>query len=156
MLYSYWSWRRPCSWPRAAQAAYIGKMVDAKTKAPVEGALITLGAEVAHTGKDGTFRIESSGETLKLRAPGYARREIATAELKEPNAEIPLTPFQPRALYLTVYGAWSSKIRAAALETIEKNRMNALVIDIKGDRGLHPLQGGPAPGRRGARPGRGR
>jgi hypothetical protein len=123
-----------------AQAAYIGKIVDAKTKAPVEGALITLGAEVAHTGTDGTFRLESSGETLKLRAPGYARRELATAELKEPNAEIPLTPFQPRALYLTVYGAWSSKIRAAALETIEKNQMNALVIDIKGDRGYIPFK----------------
>ncbi|MCX5892173.1 MAG: GTP-binding protein, partial [Deltaproteobacteria bacterium] len=124
----------------AAQAAYVGKVVDAKTKAPVEGAILTLGAEVAHTGKDGTFRIESSGETLKLRAPGYARREIATAELKEPNSEIPLTPFNPRALYLTVYGAWSTKIREAVLETVEKNKMNALVIDIKGDRGYIPFK----------------
>jgi hypothetical protein len=118
-----------------APAAYMGKIVDAKSKTPVEGALITLGTEVARTGKDGNFRIEGSGETLKLRAPGYARREMATAELKEPNAEIPLTPFKPRALYLTVYGAWSTKIRGAALDTVERNKMNALVIDIKGDRG---------------------
>ncbi len=124
----------------SAGAAYIGKVVDAKTKAPVEDALITLASEVAHTGKDGTFRIEGSGETLKLRAPGYARREVATAELKEPNAEIPLPPFKPQALYLTVYGAWSSKLRGAALETIEKNKMNALVIDIKGDRGYIPFK----------------
>ncbi|HEY9074506.1 MAG TPA: putative glycoside hydrolase, partial [Desulfobaccales bacterium] len=123
-----------------SQAAYVGQVVDEKTKEPVEGALITLGTEVAHTGKDGTFRIESSGETLKLRSPGYARRELATAELKEPNSGIPLTPFQVKALYLTVYGAWSSKIRGAALETIEKNRMNALVIDIKGDRGYIPFK----------------
>jgi len=124
----------------AAQAAYVGKVVDAKSKEPVEGALITLATEVAHTGKDGTFRIEGAGDTLKLRAPGYARREIATSELTGPNPEVPLTPFKPKALYLTVYGAWSSKIRAAALETIEKNQMNALVIDIKGDRGYIPFK----------------
>jgi hypothetical protein len=124
----------------AAQAAYVGKIVDAKSKAPVEGAIITLAPEVARTGKDGTFRIEGTGETLKLRAPGYARREFATSELKEPNAEIPLTPFKPKALYLTVYGAWSSKIRGAALETVAKNKMNALVIDIKGDRGYIPFK----------------
>jgi len=124
----------------AAPAAYVGTVVDAKTKEPVEGALITLATEVAHTGKDGTFRIEGAGDTLKLRAPGYARREFATAELQEPNPQIPLTPFKPKALYLTVYGAWSSKIRGAALETVAKNRMNALVIDIKGDRGYIPFQ----------------
>jgi len=124
----------------AAQAAYVGTVVDAKSKEPVEGALITLATEVAHTGKDGTFRIEGTGETLKLRAPGYARREIATSELIGPNPEMPLTPFKPKALYLTVYGAWSSKIRAAALETVERNKMNALVIDIKGDRGYIPFK----------------
>lgn len=124
----------------AAQAAYVGQVVDEKTGKPVEGALITLGEEVAHTGQDGTFRIEGAGDTLKLRSPGYARREFATAELSQPNPVIPLTPFKVKALYLTVYGAWSSKIRGAALETIEKNRMNALVIDIKGDRGYIPFK----------------
>jgi hypothetical protein len=122
------------------QAAYVGKVVDSQTKGPVEDAIITLGAEVVHTGKDGAFRIEGSGDTLKLRAPGYARREAAASELSGPDPEILLTPFQPRALYLTVYGAWSSKLRNAALETIEKNKMNALVIDIKGDRGYIPFK----------------
>jgi hypothetical protein len=123
-----------------AQAAYVGKVVDAKTEAPVEGALVTLGQEVARTGKDGVFRLEGSGDTLKLRAPGYARREVATAELSQLNPGIPLTPFHPKALYLTVYGAWSSRLRGAALETIEKNSMNALVIDVKGDRGYIPFK----------------
>ena len=123
-----------------AQAAYVGKVVDAKTRQPVDGAILTLGSEVAHTGKDGGFRLEGNGETLKLRAPGYARREMPTAELKEPVNEIPLTPFKPKALYLTVYGASSNTIRGAVLETIEKNQMNALVIDIKGDRGFIPFK----------------
>ena len=98
------------------------------------------GREVAHTGKDGAFRIEGTGDNLKLRALGYARREIATAELSGPNSEITLTPFKVKALYLTVYGAASRKIRSAALETIEKNGMNALVIDVKGDRGFIPFK----------------
>ena len=124
----------------AAQAAYEGKVVDAQTKEPVEGALVTLADEVAHTGRDGHFRLEGIGETLKLRAPGYARREIAISELGNPPKEIELTPFKVQALYLTVYGIASTKLRNAALETIKTNHMNALVIDVKGDRGIIPFK----------------
>ncbi len=123
-----------------AQAAYIGKVVNAQTKEPVEGALVTLGAEVVHTGTDGGFRLEGSGETLKLRAPGYARREMATAELSGPAPEVPLTPFKVKALYLSTYGFASKNLREAALETIDKNHMNALVIDVKGDQGIIPFK----------------
>lgn len=124
----------------AARAAYTGKVVDALTKEPVEAAVVTLGTEAVRTGKDGAFHLESAGSTLKLRAPGYARREVALSELGGPDARIPLTPFQVKALYLTVYGTASKSLREAALETIEKNRMNALVLDVKGDRGFIPFK----------------
>jgi hypothetical protein len=124
----------------AAPAAYEGKVVDAQSKAPVEGALVTLANEVAHTAPDGTFRLEGTGETLKLRAPGYARRDFATSDLSAPAREIPLTPLDVKGLYLTVYGIASKKLREAALETIAANRMNALVIDVKGDRGFIPFK----------------
>ncbi len=122
-----------------AQAAQEGKVVDADSREPVDGAVVTLGDEVAHTGSDGFFRLETGGETLKLRAAGYKRLEVATAELKNPTSEIPLTPFKVKALYLTVYGI-ATKLREAALETIARNRMNALVIDFKGDRGIIPFK----------------
>ncbi len=124
----------------AAQAAYEGKVVDAQTKEPVEGALVTLADEVAHTGRDGYFRLECIGETVMLRAPGYARREIAVSELGNPPKEIELTPFKVQGLYLTVYGIASTKLRNAALETIKTNHLNALVIDVKGDRGIIPFK----------------
>ncbi len=124
----------------SAQAAYVGKVVDAQTKAPIEGALVTLSHEVARTDKDGAFRLEGTGETLKLRSPGYARRDFATSALGNPNPEIPLTPLKVKALYLTVYGIASQKLREAALETIKANHMNALVIDVKGDRGFIPFK----------------
>lgn len=123
-----------------AAQAYEGKVVDAGTKAPIEGALVTLGDQVVRTDQDGAFRLEGTGETLKLRAPGYARRDFATSELSNPTTEIPLTPFKVKGLYLTVYGIASKKLREAALETIKANNMNALVIDVKGDRGFIPFK----------------
>lgn len=123
-----------------AYPAVDGKVIDAQTKEPIENAVVTLGEEVAHTNQNGDFHLEGSGAALKLRAPGYSRRELPTAELSGLSPGIPLTPFQVRALYLTVYGAASKKLRHAALETIEKNRMNALVIDVKGDRGFIPFK----------------
>jgi hypothetical protein len=125
--------------PGAAKA-YDGKVVDAQTKAPIAGALVTLGDEQVRADEEGAFHLEGAGDTLKLRAPGYARREIATAELGAPPVEIALTPFKVKALYLTVYGAASKKIREAALEAIKLNNMNALVIDVKGDRGFIPFK----------------
>ncbi len=124
----------------ASAQAYEGKVVDAQTKAPLEGALVTLGDKVVRTDKEGAFRLEGTGETLKLRAPGYARRDFATSELHNPAAEIPLTPLQVKGLYLTVYGAASKKLREAAIETLKANNMNALVIDVKGDRGFIPFK----------------
>jgi hypothetical protein len=120
--------------------AYNGKIIDAQTKAPIEGALVTLGDVVVRTDKDGVFHMDGTGETLKLRTPGYARKEVPIGELAKPTAEIALTPFKVTALYLTVYGAASKKIREAALEAVRLNNMNALVIDVKGDRGFIPFK----------------
>jgi hypothetical protein len=120
--------------------AYNGKVIDAKTKEPIEGALVTLGESVVRTDKDGAFHMDGTGEKIRLRAPGYARQDVAVSELKSPNAEIALAPFKVKALYLTVYGTASKKIREAALEAIRLNNMNALVIDVKGDSGFIPFK----------------
>lgn len=117
-----------------------GKVIDAKTKKPITGALVTLEDEVTRTDSDGNFKLKGSGEKLKLRAPGYARLEYPTSKLNDKNSSIALTPFKVKALYLTVYGTSSTRIREAALKTVERNNMNALVIDVKGDRGFIPFK----------------
>lgn len=124
----------------AAALSYEGKVVNALTKAPIEGAVVTLGGQVVRTDQEGVFRLEGTGEVLRLRAPGYARRDFATSELGNPATEIPLTPLKVKALYLTVYGIASKKLREAALESIQQNDLNALVIDVKGDRGIIPFK----------------
>jgi hypothetical protein len=128
--------------PAAAVAAkgYSGKVVDAQTKAPIADAMVTLGDQQVRTGKDGVFHLEGAGETLKLRYPGYARREVPTSELTGPTTEIALTPFKVKALYLSSYGLASKKIREAAKEAVKVNNLNALVIDVKGDQGFIPFK----------------
>lgn len=123
----------------ATACAYEGKIIDAKTKDPIAGAVVTLNDVFVRTGKDGTFKVQATGETLKVRAPGYAKQELTTATLKDP-IEIALTPFKVKALYLSSYGVASHSIRNAALKTMRTNKMNAFVIDVKGDQGFIPFK----------------
>jgi hypothetical protein len=128
--------------PQSAAAAktYTGKVVDAVTKAPIEGAPVTLGDKMVRTDKEGAFSIEGTGDKLRLRAVGYQRRDVPLSDLSGPNAEVTLKPLKVKGLYLSTYGAASPKIRNAALEVLERNNMNALVIDVKGDRGFIPFK----------------
>jgi len=126
--------------PAGGAKVYTGKVIDAVTKEPLEGAPVTLGDRLVRTDKEGVFRIEGVGEQLRVRALGHKRRDVPLAELSGPNPEIALEPIKVKALYLSVYGAASPKIRGAALEALERNQMNALVIDVKGDRGFIPFK----------------
>src|SRR6266481_4719136 len=62
-----------------------GSVVDKQTGAPVSGATITSGDQVAVSDADGKFRIESAGPNLLVRAPGYGRIE---AELEERDSQV--------------------------------------------------------------------
>lgn len=119
---------------------YSGKLIDAKTKKPISDGIVTLGNEAVRPNAEGNFEIHGTGEVLKLRAPGYAHQTFEIAKLKGPNTEIALTPFKVKGLYLTVYGTASDKIRNAAIQALKRNNMNALVIDVKGDRGFIPFK----------------
>jgi hypothetical protein len=120
--------------------AYAGKVVDAVTRDPIANAPVTLGKQMVRTAQDGTFSIEGSGNRLRLRAAGYARRDVPLSEVGGADTELALKPLRVEALYLTVYGTASKKLRSAALEALERNHMNALVLDVKGDRGFIPFK----------------
>ncbi len=123
-----------------AVQAYDGKVIDAQTKAPIAGAVVVAGEQMVRTDKDGIFHLEGSGEALKVKAAGYKRQEITAPTPGDQPAEITLEPFNVKALYLTVYGTAVPRIRDAAVAAIEKNNMNALVIDVKGDGGFIPFK----------------
>ncbi len=116
--------------------AYTGTVIDGATKRPVEDAIVTLEDVVVRTDHDGKFEIGGRGEAIGLRAYGYQREAIAVGELKDRSAAIELTPMMPKALYVSFYGIGSTKLREAVLGLIDKTELNAVVIDVKGDRGM--------------------
>ncbi|HVA81739.1 MAG TPA: putative glycoside hydrolase [Candidatus Binataceae bacterium] len=120
----------------AAAAILRGKVVDAATHAPLEGAFVTLKDTVVASAADGSFTIEGEPGTVGVRAYGHLRVEVPAAALLRGQPEIALQPFKPKALYLSVYGIGSSALRRQALNLIEATELNATVIDLKSERGM--------------------
>lgn len=118
--------------PFACAATLSGSVVDSASKAPIEGAFVTLGANGTRTDKNGAFRITGNGDELRVRAYGHQRAARPVGS-EGPVSLIELKPFAPKALYLSSYGIGSLKLRRAALDIIDKSQVNTLVIDIKTD-----------------------
>lgn len=116
----------------AQQHANTGQVLDATSDKPIPGALVTCGNNVSLTADDGRFTIPPAADNIKVRAHGYGRSETAALGAQT----VRLHPFTPKALYLSHYGIGSKKLREAALRLADSREINALVIDIKGDRGL--------------------
>lgn len=116
--------------------ALDGKIVDATTGSAITDATVTLGSAVVKSAGDGRFHIDGSAGEVRARAAGYRATAVPTAALASANGTIRLTRFEPKALYLTVYGIGSKSLREGALKLIRDGHANALVIDLKGDRGL--------------------
>ncbi|PLY01377.1 MAG: GTP-binding protein [Desulfuromonas sp.] len=115
--------------PAAAELLW-GKIVDQDGRG-LSGALVVSGEQRVESTADGEFLLEDPAPTLIVKRPGYlaGRVEAAAAE------RIVLQVFRPQALYLSFYGAAHSGLRGRALDLIERTELNAVVIDVKGDRG---------------------
>jgi hypothetical protein len=128
----------------AGAAAYEGRVYDSETLAPIAGAVVTHGTRVTRTDSYGRFHLEQvpagAYPVLRVRAPGYWRQDFKQDHPGEADAVILLRPLTVKALYLSVYGIGHRRLRQAALDTLRKNGMNALVIDVKGDRGFIPFR----------------
>ncbi|MBI2313647.1 MAG: putative glycoside hydrolase [Betaproteobacteria bacterium] len=120
----------------ASGAEYRGRVVDAATGQVLQDAAVTLGDRVARSDEYGAFRIEGEGDAVGVRAWGYLRRSVPASLLLGGGTDVALTPFSPKALYLSFYGIGSRSLRESALELADKTEINALVIDVKGDRGM--------------------
>lgn len=119
------------------QQTITGKVVDSLTKKPIRETIVTLDRDVVRTDGAGMFVTKGMVNKVAIRAQGYLRTEltIKTPLVSRP-LQIELAPFRPKAVYLSIYGIGSGTLRRAALKLIEETEINALVIDVKGDRGL--------------------
>lgn len=127
--------------PEYATGQTSGKVVDFFTKKPINGAFVTLGNNVVLTDENGTFTVKTAVDKIAVRAYGYLRTEqIVTPPPITRPLEINLIPFTPKALYLTFWGIGNRTLRESALKLIEETELNALVIDVKSDRGMIPYK----------------
>jgi hypothetical protein len=135
-------------WPFASATDHpnsnvSGRIVDAETGASLVDAVVTIGDKESRADAHGAFTLNTDGrDRVRLRAHGYLRTDVPVNELRKPNTDVRLTPFRPKALYLSVYGIGDRALRGSALKLLQTTELNALVIDVKGDRGLVPYRSG--------------
>ncbi len=121
-------------WPQRVR----GRVFDAARR-PVGGAFIVAHGRETRADADGAFALEGmpAGVPLMVKMPGFARVTVppTTAPI-----EIVLTPQVIKAAYLTYYAVGDRGIRGRVLDLLADTELNAVVIDIKGDRGWIPYR----------------
>ncbi len=117
------------------------RVIDGTTMAPIAGAIVTIGDTAFRTDEHGAFTVDAANTAVvHVRAAGYRRTDVRIRAIAGPGADVPLASFRPKAVYLSVYGVGDSRLRRAALNLVNTTALNALVIDLKGDRGLVPYR----------------
>jgi len=116
-----------------------GRVLDAETGAPLRGASVWAGKEEIRTDEDGRFTTSplGPGAAILVKSPGYELRRLV-ADKDEMTVALPSRSV--RAAYLTYFGVADKTIRERVLELVGRTELNAVVIDVKGDRGLIPYR----------------
>jgi len=117
----------------------LGVVIEEGTQAPIAGATVRMGQAETKTNAEGNFIFEpgEQASTLLVKAPGYGRRQAPAGSTP---MTIPLRRQVVKAAYLTYYGVGDRGIRSRVFGLLEKTELNAVVIDVKGDRGLIPYR----------------
>lgn len=120
------------------------RVVNADSNAPVPDAMVATSGELARTDDNGMVHFAKPASQLRVRAVGYRHVELEDSAEDTNGIVVHLPPMVPKALYLSVYGVGNERLRQNALKLIEETELNALVIDVKGDRGYIPYHSGVA------------
>lgn len=124
-----------CMAPLVARSDPLrGVVQDGDTGEPLPAGTVTAAGRTWPVDARGEFAIDAQVDVVQARAPGYRAERRAIGQ-GEDDIVLSLTPFRPHAVYLSIQGVTHAAIRAAALDLQEKGVINALVIDVKGDRG---------------------
>ena len=122
------------TWPQPI----TGRVLDAEQK-PLARASIVLNGTEYFTDAEGAFTIDvaPSSAPLLVKSPGYDKKTVAPT--KGP-LEIALQPRAIKAAYRTYFGVADKGIRSRVLDLVARTELNAVVIDVKGDRGWIPYR----------------
>jgi hypothetical protein len=121
--------------PRVAWPATITGRVVNEDGRPLAAASIVVAGGEYRTSEDGSFTLSPPSPaygSLVAKLPGYRR---VVMEPTSERLEIMLKPQVIKAAYLTYFGIGDRGIRGRVLDLLARTELNAVVIDVKGDRG---------------------
>ncbi|MBM3221932.1 MAG: GTP-binding protein [Candidatus Rokubacteria bacterium] len=125
---------QPAVAPQPAEAAWpervTGRVVDAQKQPLARVGVVNAGREI-FTDADGTFALTKPTGSIVVKLSGYEK--VTLTPRKEP-LEVVLKPRAIKAAYLTYYGVLDRGIRTRVLDLVAKTELNAVVIDVQGDR----------------------
>ena len=117
------------TWPKMVS----GQILDA-SRAPLEGASVVIGGVEHRTDAEGRFTVEGHppDASLLVKRPGFSKAVVPPTR---DAIEVVMKPQVVKAAYLTYFGVGDKGIRGRVLELAARTELNAVVIDVKGDRG---------------------
>jgi hypothetical protein len=112
-----------------------GVVFDSATGTPIARATIRSEDVSTLSESDGRFTLEgvSADPQLEIAAAGYVGTTLAVGDGIE--ASVKLQQRELRAAYLTFYGVADKDLRGRVVDMLDSGALNAVVIDVKGDRG---------------------
>ena len=118
------------------RAPISGTVVDAQSQKPILAATVFHNGVASRTAADGKFELKDvdPSKPVLVKASGYRQTSVSVSDSR--TLKVVLKPFDAKGLYLTHFGVSSKLLRNRVLGLIEETELNAVVIDVKGDRGL--------------------
>ncbi|MBI2157377.1 MAG: carboxypeptidase regulatory-like domain-containing protein [Candidatus Rokubacteria bacterium] len=118
---------------RTWSKSVTGQVLDAERQ-PVAGASVVAAGREWRTDAEGRFALETlpADAPLLVKMPGFEK--VAVEPAPRPVAVV-LKPRVVKAAYLTYFGVGDRGIRNRVLDLAARTELNAVVIDVKGDRG---------------------
>jgi len=122
-------------WP----AKVTGRVLGPDTTGMANVSVVAGGTE-RRTDAEGGFTLDHvpADTAVIVKMPGYEKVTLLPGPNQ--NLEVMLKPHAVKAAYLTYYGVSDRGIRTRVLDLIARTELNAVVIDIKGDRGWIPYR----------------
>lgn len=116
-------------------AVLAGGVVDATDGRPIAGATIVIGATTVRSGAEGIYRVPNADPepVVVAKAPGYARAILRPSRVS--RLDIQLTRQPVRAVYMSAATLAYAPGREQLIASLGRNGLNAIVIDLKTDRG---------------------
>jgi hypothetical protein len=121
-------------WP----STVAGRVRDMQGR-PLAGASVVAAGREIRTDAAGAFALDAVPATASLivKAAGHARLTVAPTQ---GALDLTLKPKTVKGAYLTYYGFADRQIRSRVLDLVARTELNAVIIDIKGDRGWIPYR----------------